>query len=139
MISRDFRLIATGFLLGAFLASSLFLFHHFLFTTRPPVDSTGFAGSSPSGFQVYLAGDVHQQGAVEIRPGEKVTVSQAIALDGGLADFGDQRSIRLIRKQLDGTSKVIPVDLKISQLGGVNDPFVQAEDVINVPQRQIAW
>ena len=59
-------------------------------------------------------GQVLKQGAVEIPSNEKLTVSQAILLVGGLADFADKRRVKLIRKKADGTTQVTIVDLVIS-------------------------
>jgi protein involved in polysaccharide export with SLBB domain len=98
---------------------------------------------------VYLSGEVHQQGAVEIPAGGKLTVSQAIIADGGLTDFADSRHITILRKNADGTSQVIHVDW-IKIMGGNigtsgypydmpphldNDVPIQAGDTIVVPKR----
>ncbi len=131
MKSLNFAFAASGFFLGLAVASAFFLLR-----PSPAITPSSVASEDlHPAFHVYMAGQVHQQGVVEIWPDEKVTVSQAIALDGGLDSFGDQKRIKLIRRLSDGTSKVIAVDLKIDQLGGARDPFVQAGDLINVPQR----
>jgi len=89
--------------------------------------------------KVYLMGQVQKQGAVEIPSNENLTVSQAILLVGGLADFADKRRVKLVRKKPDGTTQTTIVDLvEILEKGHSDrDPVVQPEDTIIVPQRLI--
>jgi len=88
---------------------------------------------------VYLEGEVLKQGAVEIPSDETLTVSKAILLDGGLADFADKRKVKLIRKKADGTTETIIVDLvEILDKGHTEkDPVLQPDDMIIVPQRLV--
>jgi len=89
--------------------------------------------------KVYLMGQVQRQGAVEIPSTDNLTVSQAILLVGGLADFADRRKVKLVRKKPDGTTQTTIVDLvEILDKGHSDrDPVLQAEDMIIVPQRLI--
>lgn len=95
--------------------------------------------STRSRGKVYLTGQVARQGAVEIPANEDLTVSKAILLDGGLADFADKRKVKLVRKKPDGGTTTTVVDLvEILDKGRSNlDPVLQADDVIVVPQRLI--
>jgi polysaccharide export outer membrane protein len=90
---------------------------------------------------VYLEGQVQRQGGVPIPADETLTVSKAILLDGGLADFADKRKVKLIRKKADGTTETKVVDLvEILDKGHTDlDPVVQADDMIIVPQRLVNW
>jgi polysaccharide export outer membrane protein len=94
--------------------------------------------SHPLG-KVYLMGQVQKQGAVEIPSNENLTVSQAILLVGGLADFADKKKVKLVRKKADGTTQTTIVNLvEILEKGHTDlDPVVQPEDTIIVPQRLI--
>ncbi len=89
--------------------------------------------------KVYLMGQVQKQGAVEIPSNENLTVSQAILLVGGLADFADKKKVKLVRKKADGTTQTTIVNLvEILEKGHTDlDPVVQPEDTIIVPQRLI--
>jgi polysaccharide export outer membrane protein len=91
--------------------------------------------------KVYLTGQVKEQGAIDIPPNEVFTVSKAILLDGGLADFADRNRIRLLHHNADGTTKTTVVSMKkVLDQGHSNlDPVVQDGDTINVPQRLINW
>jgi len=88
---------------------------------------------------VYLEGQVLKQGAVEIPSDEVLTVSKAILIDGGLADFADRRRVKLIRKKADGTTETSIVDLvEILDKGHTDkDPVLQADDMIIVPQKLV--
>jgi protein involved in polysaccharide export with SLBB domain len=94
--------------------------------------------TSPIG-NVYLTGQVKLQGAIPIPPNEVLTVSRAVLLDGGLADFADRRRVRLLHHNADGTTKTTIVDLKEILDRGKSelDPVVQDGDTIDVPQRLI--
>ena len=89
--------------------------------------------------KVYLEGQVKSQGALDIPPNDSLTVSRAILMDGGLADFADRRRVRLMHRNADGTTKTTIVDLKeILDRGHADkDPVVQDGDTITVPQRLI--
>jgi protein involved in polysaccharide export with SLBB domain len=89
--------------------------------------------------KVYITGQVKEQGAIDIPPNEVFTVSKAILLDGGLADFADRRRVRLLHHNADGTTKTTIVDLKeiLDRGHSEKDPVVQDGDTINVPQRLI--
>lgn len=89
--------------------------------------------------KVYLTGQVKNMGAIDIPPNEVFTVSKAILVDGGMADFADERRVRLIHHNADGTASTTIVDVKAITSGkkGVKDPVVQDGDTINVTQRLI--
>jgi len=87
--------------------------------------------------RVFITGQVKEQGAIDIPANEVLTVSHAILLDGGLADFADRRRIKLLHRNADGTTKKTVVDLKkiLDQGHAELDPVVQDGDTIDVPQR----
>lgn len=64
--------------------------------------------------KVYLTGQVRAPGALELMPGDPMTVSQAILRANGLADFADKRKVRLVRKK-DGTPVATAEVLKGTQ------------------------
>jgi protein involved in polysaccharide export with SLBB domain len=100
------------------------------------------SGASPlqnsSNIRVYFLGAVRGAGAREFPPDGTITVSKAILIAGGFGDFADQKKVQLIRKLPNGTSKVTVVnvaDLLKGKPG--NDPVIQAEDMIRVPEKLI--
>ena len=89
--------------------------------------------------KVYLMGQVHAQGALDIPADGKLTVSRAILMDGGLADFADRRRVKLMHKKEDGSTETTVVDLvEVLDHGQSDkDPVVQPGDTINVPEKLI--
>jgi protein involved in polysaccharide export with SLBB domain len=89
--------------------------------------------------KVYVTGQVHSQGALEIQPDEVLTVSKAILRAGGLADFANKKKIKLVRKQVGGPPTITVVDLAaILEKGQLQkDPVLEPDDVLIVPERLI--
>jgi protein involved in polysaccharide export with SLBB domain len=89
--------------------------------------------------KVFLMGQVRSQGAVDIPADGNLTVSRAILMDGGLADFADRRKVKLMHKKADGSTETTIVDLvEVLDHGQADkDPIVQPGDTINVPEKLI--
>lgn len=91
--------------------------------------------------KVYVVGQVHAPGGIEIPTDENFTVSKAILKAGGFGDFADQRRVKLVRKKnpTDKEPQTIIVDCKdfFKEGNTSNDPVLQSEDLIIVPQRLI--
>jgi protein involved in polysaccharide export with SLBB domain len=88
--------------------------------------------------KIYIMGQVHQQGAIELPPNEPLTVSQAVLLNGGLADFADKHRVKLIRKNAQGVAVTTTVDIEAVYRGRSDkDPVLQPGDTINVPEKLI--
>jgi protein involved in polysaccharide export with SLBB domain len=64
--------------------------------------------------KVYLTGQVRAPGAIELMPGDPMTLSQAILRANGTADFADKRKVRLVRKK-DGAPAATAEALKMEQ------------------------
>ncbi len=77
----------------------------------------------PAAQRFYISGYVRNPGNYVLDPG--MTVSQAIALAGGLTERGSDRRITANR-MVNG--KLVPVDLKL-------EDKVQSNDTINIPAR----
>ncbi len=89
--------------------------------------------------KVYLTGQVHAQGSVDLPANQPLTVSQAIMANGGFADFANQRRVTLIRRQGDGTSKKFVIDVKDILMKGHSekDIVLEPNDTIQVPEKLI--
>ncbi|HUB66725.1 MAG TPA: polysaccharide biosynthesis/export family protein [Candidatus Methylacidiphilales bacterium] len=89
--------------------------------------------------KVFIMGQVHAQGAIDIPADGNLTVSRVILLDGGLADFADRRRVKLMHKNADGSTETTIVDLvEVLDHGHADkDPVVQPGDTINVPEKLI--
>ena len=89
--------------------------------------------------KVYLTGQVHAQGAVDLPANEQLTVSQAIMENGGFADFANQRKVRLTHKDTSGKVIITTVDVKdiLTKGHAEKDPVLQPGDTISVPEKLI--
>ena len=56
--------------------------------------------ASPILGRVYIWGQVHNQGPLDIQVNENLTAGQAIMRAGGFADFANQRKVRVIRSAI---------------------------------------
>ena len=99
--------------------------------------------ASPILGQVYIWGQVHNQGALNILVNENLTAGQAIMRAGGFADFANESKVKVIRNTTGpGGSKepqTINLDMKqILDKGKTDkDVMLQPGDLIIVPSRLI--
>jgi len=88
--------------------------------------------------RVYITGQVHNQGPLDIPPDETFTVSKAILRAGGFSDFANKRKVKLVRKKGNSTETiVVDVDLIVRKGRTDKDPVVEPDDTIVVPERLI--
>lgn len=70
-------------------------------------------------FRVNVLGQVAQQGPVTV-PGERLTVFEAIALAGGVTDYGKKENVKIIR-EVDGKRELATLDLSSDKV--YNSPY----------------
>jgi len=91
--------------------------------------------------KIYLTGQVRTQGGMDIMPDEELTVSKAILKAGGVADFGDSKKVKLIRKkagEASGTTTTVINVKEILERGRIDkDVVLEPGDMIVVPERLI--
>jgi polysaccharide biosynthesis/export protein len=80
--------------------------------------------------QIYIVGNVNKPVSLPLR--STVTISQAIAMAGGLLPDTRKEKVRIIR-QTDGGRKEIYVDLTAIDKRQADDIALQANDIIDVP------
>jgi protein involved in polysaccharide export with SLBB domain len=87
--------------------------------------------------RVYISGQVRTQGAIDIPPDERFTLSKAILKAGGFADFANHRKIKLVRKNAAGAAQTTIVDLDAVTVKGQldKDPELEPDDTIIVPEK----
>jgi protein involved in polysaccharide export with SLBB domain len=85
--------------------------------------------------KVYVTGQVKAQGPQEIPADETYTVSKAVIRAGGFGDFGNKRKVKLTRK--NGTTLIVDLKRIIEQGHSEEDPVVQPDDQIFVPQKGV--
>ena len=93
--------------------------------------------------QVYIWGQVHTQGALNIMVNENLTAGQAIMRAGGFADFANESKVKVIRNSTgpDGSKQPQTINLDMKQIlekGKTDkDIVLQPGDLIIVPSRLI--
>lgn len=80
----------------------------------------------------YVGGNVAKPGAYSLCGSPNVTLSEVMALAGGVAPLSAENKTYLVRSQLDGTKVVERIDLKKVLRSRVSDPIVHEDDVIFV-------
>jgi polysaccharide export outer membrane protein len=81
----------------------------------------------------YVLGDVNKGGAFEIKKGEQITVSKALASAGGLLPTAKGKKTAIMRPNADGTTTQIPIDVSKLLKGEVPDTVLAQNDVVFVP------
>ncbi len=81
----------------------------------------------------YVLGDVSRGGAFEIKKGERITVSKALASAGGLLPTAKKKNTSILRSNPDGTTMQIPVDADRLLKGKIADIELAENDVVFVP------
>ena len=90
--------------------------------------------------RVFLSGEVNRQGSLELRPDERLTVSQAISEAGGFSDFANKRKVKVVRKSTRTPTQIVVDVAEIVNKGRLDlDVPLEAGDVIVVPARLINW
>lgn len=91
--------------------------------------------------RVHLSGQVRRIGPVDLDMSERNTLGRVILAAGGLADFADERNVRVVRKDAQGIFQTLTVDLReVFDKGRIEkDLELQDGDFIIVDQRMIKW
>jgi polysaccharide export outer membrane protein len=115
--------------------------YYFTATVRLAIDQVSNVKANGIAGKIYLSGDVKAPGPQEIPPGEKLTVSGAVVKAGGGTQFADLRKTKVTRKNKDGTSKTIIVDVKaVLEQGKLEqDVELMDGDFVFVPRRLFTW
>jgi protein involved in polysaccharide export with SLBB domain len=95
--------------------------------------------ASPLLGRVYIWGQVHNQGALDIQVNENLTAGEAILRAGGFADFANQKKVKVVRTLANGEKKTFDLDMsQILDEGKTEDDIVlQPGDLILVPSRLV--
>jgi polysaccharide export outer membrane protein len=86
----------------------------------------------PEAEQAYVVGNVLRPSAVPLK--DRITVSRAIAMSGGLMPDTKTDRVRIVRQPPGSTAKTeIFVDLKAIDRQRAEDVVLQAGDIVDVP------
>jgi len=84
--------------------------------------------------RVFVMGRVNKPGAIKAKLSEGVTLLQAIADAGGLAEGAKESAVMITRKDKAGKEQKIKVNLKDIMKGKKEDVALQEGDVVYVPE-----
>jgi polysaccharide export outer membrane protein len=84
--------------------------------------------------RIFVSGAVKNPDLYEVPRAEPVTVLRAITLAGGTTDRAAIRRVQIMRTDRDGNRVTLHVDLKAIKRGKVEDPVLQRDDVVLVPE-----
>jgi len=90
--------------------------------------------------RVYVAGQVHNPGPLDVQVNENLTAGQAILRAGGFADFADKGKVKVVRAAgPGGTEKIFNLDMvQILDKGKTDQDIVlQPNDLVIVSSRLI--
>lgn len=94
-----------------------------------PVVTVIVAEATPP--MIYVMGEVNSPGAQPVRG--SVTMLQALAVAGGFREFANQRRIRILRKNADGTIETIPFNYRDAIDRADRPMMLQPGDTVVVP------
>jgi polysaccharide export outer membrane protein len=84
--------------------------------------------------RIFVTGAVKTPNLYEVPRSEPVTVLKAVTLAGGTTDRAAQSKVQIIRTGPDGKRITIPVNLKRVKRGKDEDPVLQRDDLVLVPE-----
>lgn len=84
--------------------------------------------------RIFVNGAVKNPNLYEIPRDEPVTVLKAVTIAGGTTDRASERRVQVIRTLPDGTRQTIAVDLRKVKRGKAEDPVLQKDDLVLVPE-----
>ena len=91
--------------------------------------------------RVYIWGQVHNQGPIEMQMNENLTAGQAVLRAGGFADFANKSKVQVVRGAVgvNGEKQTFKLDMQqiLEQGKTEKDVLLQPGDLIIVPSRLI--
>ena len=91
--------------------------------------------------RVYLWGQVHNQGAIDLQVNENLTAGEAILRAGGFGDFANKKKVVVVRANVNPKDAKQSFELDMTDIlekGNIDkDIVLQPNDLIIVPSRLI--
>jgi polysaccharide export outer membrane protein len=84
--------------------------------------------------RIFVSGAVRNPNLYEVPRDEPVTVLKAVTLAGGTTDRAAEKKVQVIRTRPDGSRLILPVDLRKVKQGKVEDPVLERDDLVLVPE-----
>ncbi len=84
--------------------------------------------------RIFVSGAVKNPNLYEVPRSEPVTVLKAVTLAGGTTDRAAERRVQVIRTGPDGSRVTLHVNLRKVKRGKAEDPVLQKDDLVLVPE-----
>lgn len=84
--------------------------------------------------RIFVTGAVRNPDLYEVPRSEPITVLRAVTLAGGTTDRAAESRVQIIRTGPDGKRETIAVNLKKVKRGKAEDPVLQKDDLVLVPE-----
>lgn len=84
--------------------------------------------------RIFVSGAVKNPDLYEVPRSEPVTVLKAVTLAGGTTDRAAEKRVQIFRTDEDGNRVVLEVNLRKIKRGKAEDPILQKDDVVLVPE-----
>ena len=84
--------------------------------------------------RIFVSGAVKNPNLYEVPRSEPVTVLKAVTLAGGTTDRAAEKRVQIFRTDPDGSRTVLEVNLRKIKRGRAEDPILQKDDVVLVPE-----
>jgi polysaccharide export outer membrane protein len=84
--------------------------------------------------RIFVSGAVKNPNLYEVPRSEPVTVLKAITLAGGTTDRAAEKRVQVIRMDGNGSRTSLAVNLKKVKKGQAEDPVLQKDDLVLVPE-----
>jgi protein involved in polysaccharide export with SLBB domain len=86
--------------------------------------------------QAYITGNVYKPQSIQLK--QTVTLTQAIAAAGGILGSTKKSQVRIVRQQDGkGAKQELIFDLNAIKDKKLPDPFLQANDIVEVPTDKV--
>lgn len=84
--------------------------------------------------RIFVSGAVRNPDLYEVPRDEPVTVLKAITLAGGTTDRAAEKKVQILRTDPNGERVSLIVNLRAVKRGKVEDPILQEDDIVLVPE-----
>lgn len=84
--------------------------------------------------RIFVSGAVRNPNLYEVPRSEPVTVLKAVTLAGGTTDRAAEKRVQILRTDENGERVVLEVNLKKIKRGKIEDPILEKDDVVFVPE-----
>lgn len=84
--------------------------------------------------RIFVTGAVKSPDVYEIARDEPITVLRAVTMAGGTTDRAAEKRVRIMRTDANGQRVTLEVNLKRIKQGKIEDPLLQEDDIILVPE-----